>query len=94
MLEGAFALLGAVERAGEAGLTRLAAECGLPKTTTYRLLEQLVDLGAVERSRKGYRMGSRIFRLGQGWQPYPGRRAAAPWPSCWAGHRSRPANRP
>lgn len=81
MLEGAFALLGAVERAGEAGLTRLAAECGLPKTTSYRLLEQLVDLGAVERSRKGYRMGPRIFRLGQGWQPYPGLRAAARAPA-------------
>ncbi|MET9089240.1 helix-turn-helix domain-containing protein [Streptomyces sp. NPDC004237] len=81
VLEGAFALLGAVERAGEAGLTRLAAECGLPKTTTYRLLEQLVELGAVERSRQGYRMGSRIFRLGQGWQPYPGLRTAARAPA-------------
>ncbi|MEU6534801.1 helix-turn-helix domain-containing protein [Streptomyces sp. NPDC047000] len=81
MLEGAFALLGAVERAGEAGPTRLAAECGLPKTTAYRLLEQLVALGAVERSRKGYRMGPRIFRLGQGWQPYPGLRAAARAPA-------------
>ncbi|WP_308311050.1 helix-turn-helix domain-containing protein [Streptomyces sp. GbtcB6] len=81
VLEGAFALLGAVERAEEAGLTRLAAECGLPKTTSYRLLEQLVELGAVERSRKGYRMGPRIFRLGQGWQPYPGLRTAARAPA-------------
>ncbi|MFG3019826.1 IclR family transcriptional regulator [Streptomyces sp. NPDC048254] len=81
VLEGAFALLGAVERVEEAGLTRLAAECGLPKTTAYRLLEQLVELGAVERSRRGYRMGPRIFRLGQGWQPYPGLRAAARAPA-------------
>ncbi|MEU9450360.1 helix-turn-helix domain-containing protein [Streptomyces sp. NPDC048277] len=81
VLEGAFALLGAVERATEAGLTRLAAECGLPKTTAYRLLEQLVELGAVERSRGGYRMGPRIFRLGQGWQPYPGLRTAARAPA-------------
>ncbi|MEU9152862.1 helix-turn-helix domain-containing protein [Streptomyces sp. NPDC048417] len=81
MLEGAFALLGAVERVEEAGLTRLAAECGLPKTTAYRLLEQLVELGAVDRSRRGYRMGPRIFRLGQSWQPYPGLRAAARVPA-------------
>jgi len=81
VLEGAFGLLGAVERAGEAGLTRLAAECGLPKTTAYRLLEQLVELGAVERSRRGYRVGLRLFRLGQGWQPHPGLRAAARAPA-------------
>ncbi|MFC4890962.1 IclR family transcriptional regulator [Streptomyces beijiangensis] len=77
VLEGAFRLLGALEQAREAGLTWLAAECGLPKTTAYRLLEQLVDLSAVERSPSGYQMGSRIFRLGHGWQPHPGLRAAS-----------------
>lgn len=77
VLEGAFELLGAVERAGEAGLTQLAAECGLPKTTAYRLLEQLMELRAVERRGAAYRMGSRLFRLGQAWQPYPGLRSAA-----------------
>ncbi|MGW1209342.1 IclR family transcriptional regulator [Streptomyces sp. NPDC002499] len=81
VLEGAFGLLGAVERAGEAGLTRLAAECGLPKTTAYRLLEQMVELGVVERNRRGYRMGPRLFGLGQGWQPHPGLRAAAREPA-------------
>src|SRR4029450_1341231 len=75
VLEGAFGLLGAVERAGEASLTQLAAQCGLPKTTTYRLLEQLMELRAVERSGAGYRLGSRLFRLGQAWQPYPGLRS-------------------
>ena len=77
VLEGAFALLGALERAEGAGLTRLAAECGLPKTTAYRLLEQMTRLGAVERSGDGYRIGSRVFQLGHGWQPYPGLRSAA-----------------
>ncbi len=81
MLAGAFALLEAVERAEGAGLTRLAAECGLPKTTAYRLLEQMAELGAVERRGGGYRMGPRIFRLGQGWQPHPGLRAAARGPA-------------
>ncbi|MFJ6835704.1 IclR family transcriptional regulator [Streptomyces sp. NPDC091209] len=80
VLEGAFALLGALERAQVAGLTRLAADCGLPKSTAYRLLEQLVDLGAVERCAGGYRMGPRLFRLGQRWQPHPGLRAAT-WDS-------------
>ncbi|WP_232838280.1 IclR family transcriptional regulator [Streptomyces geranii] len=81
VLEGAFGLLEAVERGGQSGLTRLAAECGLPKTTAYRLLEQLVELGAVERGHGGYRMGSRMFRLGRDWQPYPGLRSAARGPA-------------
>ncbi|WP_055524602.1 IclR family transcriptional regulator [Streptomyces graminilatus] len=77
MLEGAFALLEAVERAVEAGPTRLASECGLPKTTAYRLLEQLADLGAVERCRGSYRVGLRIFSLGREWQPHPRLRSVA-----------------
>jgi len=82
VLEGAFSLLDAVERCGgEAGLTAIAADCGLPKTTAYRLLEQLVELGAVERSGRGYRIGPRIFRLGQARQPHPGLRAAVAGPS-------------
>lgn len=80
VLDSAFALLGAVESAEGAGVTRLAAACGLPKTTAHRLLEQLRDLGAVERSRGGYRIGARMFQLGQGWQPHPGLRKAVPDP--------------
>ncbi|MBK6016728.1 helix-turn-helix domain-containing protein [Streptomyces sp. MBT53] len=77
VLEGAFALLEAVERAVEAGPTRLASDCGLPKTTAYRLLEQLADLGAVERCGGSYRVGPRMFRLGRAWQPHPRLRTAA-----------------
>ncbi|NVK78952.1 helix-turn-helix domain-containing protein [Streptomyces morookaense] len=80
VLDGAFALLEAVQEAQEAGLTALAAAGGLPKTTAYRLLEQLVELGAVERHGVNYRMGSRMFRLGREWQPHPGLRAAATGP--------------
>lgn len=76
VLESAFALLGALERGGAAGVTRLAAECGLPKSTAHRLLEQLTGLGAVERSRGGYRIGARVFQLGYSWQPHPALRAA------------------
>ncbi|WP_330347083.1 IclR family transcriptional regulator [Streptomyces sp. NBC_00582] len=81
VLEGAFRLLDVVERQGEAGLSTLAAECGLPRTTAYRLLDQLVGLRAVERRGRGYRLGPRLFRLGQGWQPYSGLRSAAREPA-------------
>jgi IclR family transcriptional regulator, acetate operon repressor len=80
VLEGAFALMEALEKAGAAGLTALAAESGLPKTSAHRLLEQLLELGAVERSGSVYRMGARVFRLGRNWQPYPGLLAAAHGP--------------
>ncbi|MGK5734131.1 IclR family transcriptional regulator [Streptomyces sp. URMC 124] len=80
VLEGAFALLEAVEAVGEAGLTALAARSGLPKTTAYRLLEQLAGLGIVEHHGSRYRMGPRLFRLGTGWQPHPGLRAASNGP--------------
>nr|WSY49039.1 helix-turn-helix domain-containing protein [Streptomyces sp. NBC_00886] len=80
VLEGAFALMEAVERVVEAGPTRLASDCGLPKTTAYRLLEQLADLGAVERCGGSYRVGPRMFRLGRAWQPHPRLRSAARGP--------------
>lgn len=68
VLEGAFALLEELSRAGEAGLTQLAAGANLPKASAHRLLEQLVALGAVRRQDGRYRMGSRMFQLGQSWQ--------------------------
>ncbi|MEU6254460.1 helix-turn-helix domain-containing protein [Streptomyces sp. NPDC047043] len=77
VLEGAFALLNALRQEEDAGVTRLASACGLPKTTAYRLLDQLAELGAVERSAGRYRIGPGMFRLGHGWQPYPGLRSAA-----------------
>ncbi|MHC3469349.1 IclR family transcriptional regulator [Streptomyces sp. 7R007] len=77
VLEGAFALLNALRQAEDAGVTALASACGLPKTTAYRLLDQLVELGAVERRAGRYRIGPGMFRLGHGWQPYPGLRRTA-----------------
>lgn len=70
MLEGAFALLETLTAlGGSAGFAELVRAGDLPKTTTHRLLDQLVELGAVERTPDGYRTGSRVFRLGQSWQP-------------------------
>ncbi|MFD3654554.1 IclR family transcriptional regulator [Streptomyces sp. NPDC058620] len=81
VLEGAFALLDALRRCGgEAGLTEIAVECGLPKGSAHRLLDQLLLVGAVERRGSRYRVGSQLYRLGQAWQPYPGLRVAARHP--------------
>ncbi|WP_433337809.1 IclR family transcriptional regulator [Spirillospora sp. CA-294931] len=77
VLEGAFGLLAAVEGSGGAGLTALATASGLPKATAHRLLEQLLELGALERSGAAYRVGPRLFQLGRRWQPHPGLREAA-----------------
>jgi DNA-binding IclR family transcriptional regulator len=81
VLEGAFALLEALRlRGDEAGVTELAVACGVPKATAHRLLDQLAAVGAVERRGTRYRVGSQLFRLGQGWQPHPGLRTAARLP--------------
>ncbi|MFJ9811964.1 IclR family transcriptional regulator [Streptomyces sp. NPDC101158] len=78
VVEGAFALLDALRRrGGEAGLSELAAACGVPKGTAHRLLDQLGPVGAVERRGRRYVLGPQLFRLGQSWQPYPGLTAAA-----------------
>jgi IclR family transcriptional regulator, acetate operon repressor len=53
------------------GLTELARETGLAKSTVYRLAEQLVDIGAAQRIEQRYFVGPTIDRLAQGWQPDP-----------------------
>ncbi|WP_207944668.1 IclR family transcriptional regulator [Actinomadura rubrisoli] len=75
-------MLEALENLEVAGLSRLAAVSGLPKTTAHRLLEQLIDLGAAERAnvRGHYRLGPRLLQLGRAWQPVPGLAAAADGP--------------
>ncbi|WP_030664927.1 IclR family transcriptional regulator [Streptomyces rimosus] len=81
VLAGAFALLSVLRQIEDASLTALASASGLPKTTAYRLLEQLSDLGAVEHRQGRYRIGPHLFQLGQGWQPCPELRPAARRPS-------------
>ncbi|WP_431879544.1 IclR family transcriptional regulator [Amycolatopsis sacchari] len=78
VLEGAFQVLDvlAAERDG-AGLSEVARAGGLPKATAYRLLEQLVGIGAVQRHGQRYFVGKVLARLGQAWQPHPQLRAAA-----------------
>ncbi|MEV6275494.1 helix-turn-helix domain-containing protein [Nocardia sp. NPDC051832] len=80
VLEGAFAILEVLSCGAELGLTPLAAAAGIPKATSYRLLNQLVDEGAVLRRDGRYQLGPRLFRLGQTWQPAKMLRAAAAHP--------------
>ncbi len=81
VLDGAFAILDALAHADDGlGLTALTSASGLAKTSAYRLAEQLVSLGAVQRVDQRYYVGARIGRIGQRWQPEPRLRRAAQAP--------------
>ncbi|MET8427898.1 IclR family transcriptional regulator [Nocardia sp. NPDC004860] len=45
-------------------LSELSRASGLPKSTVHRLLARLVDLGAVEHHRAGYKIGLAMLQLG------------------------------
>ncbi|WP_290056450.1 IclR family transcriptional regulator [Amycolatopsis solani] len=49
---------------GEFRLTELAVRAGLTKTTTFRLVGDLVRLGLLERAGERYRLGGTLFELG------------------------------
>jgi DNA-binding IclR family transcriptional regulator len=49
----------------ELSLAELVRRTDLPKTTTHRLCQACVAWGVLERSRSGYRLGLRLFELGQ-----------------------------
>jgi DNA-binding IclR family transcriptional regulator len=49
----------------ELTLDELAQASGLPRSTAHRLAQQLAERGALERSRRGWRLGVRLFELGQ-----------------------------
>ena len=66
MLERAARLLEAFREGGpELTLAELVARSGVPRATAHRLAGQLVALGFLERSRRGWRLGTRLFELGQ-----------------------------
>lgn len=72
VLDGAFAVLEALANARHGlGLTDLAHASGLAKTSSYRLAEQLVAVGAVQRVDLRYFIGPMMSRLGRCWQPDP-----------------------
>jgi len=45
-------------------LDDLTARAGLPRSTVYRLVEQLREVGWIERASAGYRIGLRLFEVG------------------------------
>lgn len=47
-------------------LSELSRASGLPKSTVHRLLARLVELGAVEHHRSGYKIGLSLLQLGAG----------------------------
>jgi IclR family acetate operon transcriptional repressor len=49
----------------ELTLDELATSSGLARSTVHRLAGQLADQGALEHSRRGWRLGVRLFELGQ-----------------------------
>lgn len=46
-------------------LTELARRTGVPKATVYRLCQGLLAWGVIERSGSNYRLGLRLFEIGQ-----------------------------
>lgn len=61
----ALALLGAFdERHRELSLSELAARADLPLATAHRLVGDLVEWGALSRTRDGYVVGSRLWNVG------------------------------
>lgn len=51
--------------AEQLSLAEISRRTGLPKSTAHRLLATLVSLGAVERVGSAYRLGMRMFEIGE-----------------------------
>lgn len=77
VIEGAFSLLTSLREMGAARVSELQRECGLPRTTVHRLLGQLAEVGAVERSDRWWRLGPALVALGAGVPAEPRLRAVA-----------------
>jgi IclR family transcriptional regulator, acetate operon repressor len=60
----AFAVLAAFRARPVQGVSELARATGLPRTTVHRVVNQLVDVGALGRVGTGYRLGPTLFELG------------------------------
>jgi IclR family transcriptional regulator, acetate operon repressor len=73
----AFELLTALNELGCSRVSELQRRSGLPRTTVHRLLAQLEDVGAVERSGARWRLGPTLLALGAGVPAEPRLRAVA-----------------
>lgn len=50
---------------GRLGLSELARTSGVAKPTVHRICQELMSWGVVERAGEGFRLGQRLFELGQ-----------------------------
>lgn len=46
-------------------LGALARKAGLPKSTAHRFVEQMLELGWLERSHRGYKVGIKLYEIGE-----------------------------
>ncbi len=66
MLERSFAILGAFRPTDRAvPPAQLARRAGLSKATGYRIIQEMISLGVLEKAEDGVRLGLRMFELGQ-----------------------------
>lgn len=86
------AVLEVLSRSREAtvGVTEVAAEVGVPKSTAHRLLKTLEQHGFVGRLGARYRVGGSLFELAEAalWSEYGDLRHVAPAPLNWLFERS------
>jgi IclR family transcriptional regulator, acetate operon repressor len=84
----ALAILEVIARAGgdAVGVSEVAGDVGMPKSTTHRLLRTLEDRGFVGRAGSKYRIGNRFFELTEAarWSQYGELRDVASGPLAWA----------
>lgn len=71
VLSKAVLVLDTVSAAGVIGASQLARDCGLPKTTAFRLANELCAVGLLDRAGDGFRLAPKLFELGS---RVPGRR--------------------
>jgi IclR family transcriptional regulator, acetate operon repressor len=77
VIRAAFGLLASLHKLGPTRVSELQRDCGLPRTTVHRLLAQLAEVGAVERSAGRWRLGPTLVELGAGVPAEPRLRSVA-----------------
>ena len=70
-------MLASLHSLGTARVSDLQRESGLPRTTVHRLLGQLQEVGAIERTAGGWRLGPTLVELGAGVPAEPRLRSVA-----------------
>lgn len=76
-IETGFSVIEAVVRAPGVGVSELSRMTGLPKSTVFRVLRQLLASGALERAADGYYIGPQVAGWGRQWRPHPALRRSS-----------------